>query len=99
MTRRLVVRPEAEAELREAYAWYEERRPGLGDEFLLCIDACLDSIERHPGLHPVIHRGVRRALLRRFPYGVFYVMAENTISVAAVFHLSRDPERWIQRSQ
>ncbi len=97
MSRRLIVRPEAEAELREAYLWYEEQRPGLGEDLLLCVDACLATIRRHPEMHPVVHGSVRRALLRRFPYGVFFVVEQNTISVIAVFHLSRDPQRWMER--
>ena len=94
----IVVRAEAEAELREAYAWYEERRPGLGDEFLRAVDVCMVSIQRAPKSHPVIHRGMRRALLRRFPYGVFYFIGGDAIFVIAVFHLSRCAERWMERA-
>lgn len=66
MSRRLIIRPEAEADLREAYAWYEEQRPGLGDEFLRAVDDCLAAIRRYPMMHPLVHREARRALARRF---------------------------------
>jgi len=98
MSRRIILRSEAEAELAEAYAWYEQQRPGLGDEFLLRLDACLSDIQGNPLLHPVVHRDVRRALLRRFPYGVFYVPGEDCITILAIFQLSRDPTRWMDRS-
>jgi len=98
VTHPVVVRPEAEAELHEAYAWYEAQRTGLGDEFLQCAGASIASIQRNPRIHSVVHRTVRRALLRRFPYGLFYVVEENAVSVIAILHLSRDPDRWMRRS-
>lgn len=98
MSRGITIRPEAEAELAEAYAWYERQRPGLGDEFLVRLDECLSSIQSRPLLHPIVHREVRRALLRRFPYGVFYVLGEDRVTVLAVPHLSRAPTRWMDRS-
>ena len=48
VSRRLIVRPEAETELAEAFRWYEERVPGLGAEFLLCVDAAMQAIQRNP---------------------------------------------------
>ena len=98
MSRGIIIRPEAEAELAEAYAWYGQQRPSLGDEFLLRLDACLSTIQSNPVLHPIVHRDIRRALLRRFPYGVFYVLGEDRITVLAILHLSRDPTRWMDRS-
>ncbi|HUT33556.1 MAG TPA: type II toxin-antitoxin system RelE/ParE family toxin [Planctomycetota bacterium] len=91
MSHRIIVRPEAQGDLRLAYRWYEAQRQGLGDEFLLCVDACMAGILRHPRLAPVAHRDARRALLRRFPYGVFYVVGEEAISVIAVMDLRRSP--------
>ena len=68
MKKPLIVRPEAEVDLAEAYQWYEQQVHGLGAQFLLCVDAVMASIERNPQLFPVVHKGViRRALTRRFP--------------------------------
>ena len=50
MKKPLIVRPEAEADLAEAYGWYEQQVRGLGTEFLLCVDAVMASIERNPQL-------------------------------------------------
>ena len=65
MSRRLIVRPEAEAEMGEAFDWYEDRVPGLGSEFLLCVDAVFSAILRNPEQFPRVHRVARRALTRR----------------------------------
>jgi plasmid stabilization system protein ParE len=98
MKKPLIVRPEAEADLAEAYQWYEEQVPGLGAEFLLCVDAVMASIQRNPQLYPTVHKGVvRRALARRFPYGVFFVEAERNVSVIGVVHAKRNPRVWQDR--
>ena len=91
MSLRLTLRPRAEADLEDAFRWYEARLPGLGEVFLRSIDACFARIQRHPEAHAEAHPGVRRASLRRFPYGVFYVVREDRIDVLAVYHARRRP--------
>lgn len=98
MSRRLVIRPEAEAEMAEAFGWYEDCNPGLGDEFLLCLDAAFGAILRSPRQYPFIHRTTRRALIRRFPYEVFFVEEDERIAVISVFHAKRDPKCWRDRT-
>lgn len=93
----LVIAPEVERDLVEASAWYESRRAGLGENFLDCVDACVAAICRMPEMHTAVHEQYRRALIRRFPYAVFYKCAANTVTVYAVFHAARDPEKWRER--
>ncbi|MGD0497085.1 MAG: type II toxin-antitoxin system RelE/ParE family toxin [Bryobacteraceae bacterium] len=93
----LVIAPEAELDVAEAYVWYEGRRAGLGEEFLSSVDACLESIRRRPEMYPVVHEGYRRSLIRRFPYAVFYEPSEAAITIYGVFHTSGDPDRWRHR--
>ncbi|NJD92254.1 MAG: type II toxin-antitoxin system RelE/ParE family toxin [Geobacter sp.] len=93
----LVIRPEAESELAEAFDWYEERMRGLGSEFLISVDAAVHAIARNPLQFAKIHKNVRRALLHRFPYGVFYLVEKPHIVVLAFFHVKRNPKRWQQR--
>jgi len=81
----------------EAYRWYEEQRAGLGSDFLLCVEEGLAKIRRGPEAYPVVHRDVRRMLIRRFPYGIFYVVEPTLIVVVAVFHERREPEGWQTR--
>jgi plasmid stabilization system protein ParE len=93
----LILAAEAELDLAEAYAWYENRRSGLGEEFLSSVDACMEGIRRHAEMYPVIHEGYRRALIRRFPYAVFYELSHDKVTIYAVFHTSRNPNKWRER--
>ena len=92
-------RREAEAEVLDARAWYRERGFELGKEFLRSFDACLATIQRLPESHPFVYRDIRRALLNRFPYGVFYVREGDTITVLACFHAKRNPTTWKERAK
>jgi len=92
-----VIAPEAELDIVRAYVWYEDRRAGLGEEFLSSVDACLESIRRRPEMYPVVHQDYRRSLIRRFPYAVFYDQWAPTVTIYAVFHTSRDPDKWRER--
>ena len=98
MTLRLVVRSAAEADIIDAALWYESRATGLGADFLRAVAIVLADIERMPERYPVVHPKCRRALLRRFPYGVFFVPTANVISVVACMHVRRDPRRWEERA-
>ena len=97
MPARLIIAPEAEQDVADAYGWYEDRRVGLGEEFLSSVDACIRAICRAPEMYPVVHETYRRALLRRFPYAVFYEHAGETVTIYSVFHTSRNPDKWRQR--
>ena len=90
--------PEAEADLAEAYEWYRRRGQGLGDEFLRSVEAALATIRRVPQAYPVVHRQARRALLRRFPYALFYQHTGGEIVVIGCFHAARDPATWQRRT-
>jgi len=97
MAAELIIAPEAEQDLAEAYAWYEGRRTGLGEDFLSSVDACIEAIRRMPEMHGLIHEDYRRGLVRRFPYALFYEYAGRTVTVYGVFHTSRDPAKWRER--
>lgn len=97
MARKILVRPEAECDLASSYAFYQECRRGLGDDFLSSVEESFERISKNPFLYPDIHRGNRRALLRRFPYGVFYLVMDGRISVLAVLHAARNPDEWQTR--
>ncbi len=97
MAAELIISPEVEQDLAEAYAWYEDQRFGLGEEFLNCVEARIEAICRMPEMHACIHENYRRGLLRRFPYAVFYEYREEKVIVYGIFHTSRDPAKWRQR--
>ena len=72
MSWRVIIRPNAEADLREAWSWYESQRAGLGDELLIEIRAAIRLLETDPERRPFYYRDFRRLLTRRFPYKLFY---------------------------
>ena len=98
--RRLVVLTAPEAEASSAYDWYEAQSVGLGAEFLRAVDAVLASIRRTPALYPAVRGRTRRALLRRFPYGVCFYEREEAreVVVVAVVHGRRHPRVWRSRT-
>lgn len=86
--------PEADADLQEARAWYDRISLDLGERFALAVEATVEAIALHPLQFPVVHRGRRRAGVRRFPYGIFFEVQEHRIVVIACFHGARNPKRW-----
>lgn len=97
MSRELIIRQPAKAETAEAYDWYEERKPGLGGEFLTAVEAVLAVIQRAPERFPVVLGPARKARLRRFPYAIYYIWREDLISMIAVFHAKRNPQVLLER--
>ena len=89
--------PEADAELAEARQWYAHQREDLDVEFMNALDEALARIVSNPKQHPIVYRNLRRAVVRRFPFAVFYEVAAEEIEVIAVFHSRRDPDRWKSR--
>lgn len=94
---RLVLLPEAEAELMDAAQWYEEQERGLGHEFLRAFRAATAPLRRNPLLYQIVEGEARRVLLRRFPYGVIYEVYGSEVVLLACFHSARDPQEWQQR--
>lgn len=93
----IVWMPEAAGELQQARAWYDNVRLELGERFALAVEATVGAIAESPMRFPVVHRGMRRAGVRRFPYGIFFEVQENRVVVIACFHSKRDPRRWQSR--
>ncbi len=97
MIERVIHSPEAKDDLRQAYRWYENREPGLGEELLCCIEECELTIRQYPQLYPIATGKFRRAFIRRFPYEVIYEPTDDTLTIYAVFHCSQDPRKWRSR--
>lgn len=95
----LSIRREAEADLAEAFRYYESCRPGLGQEFLMCVEAALSAIQRQPSRFRVVHATVMRAMMHRFPYGIYFIVRDQKVIVLAVMHARRAPSNWQGRSQ
>ncbi len=94
----VVFRLKAHDELNEAYTWYEEsQQPQLGDEFLDCVDDVINRICLMPESYAIVYRDIRRAVVNRFPYAVYYRLVSSRVIVIAVFHGRRDPQAWQSR--
>jgi plasmid stabilization system protein ParE len=90
----IVLREEAQAEFDEAFDFYEGRTTGRGVEFLERVQAVFDRISANPLLHAVVLGDVRKAVVARFPYCIYYRPEPTRVEVIAVFHSSRDPSIW-----
>ena len=94
MTLPVVWLPEADADLKEARAWYDNVRSELGKRFAYAVEDTVETISEGPLQFPVIHCKLRRAGVRRFPLGIFFEVQESRVVVIACLHGRRDPQRW-----
>lgn len=93
----IVFRVEAQAEFDDAFDWYEQQQAELGVDFLMCVAEVLERIGSIPEAYEVVFEGVRRAVVRKFPFLILYKVEPNRIVVLAVFHSKRDPQIWQDR--
>ena len=98
MSYRIHLRADAETDIEEAATWYEKQRKGLGDEFLDEVLSAFETILDNPHMYAVVHRHTRRAIIHRFPFGIYYRIEEESLVVVAVMHGSRHPKRWQKRT-
>jgi toxin ParE1/3/4 len=89
--------PEAKDEFDAATDWYEQRRAGLGVDFVARVREVLDRIAANPALHATVYQDVRKAVVRQFPYVVLYREDQGEVVVISVFASARDPSIWQSR--
>lgn len=97
MTLRVVFRRAAKNEFEDAAAWYGERGPGLGDEFIREIEQAITHAAAAPRRYPVTFGDIRRTVTRRFPFAVYFRIRSDSLVVLAVFHGRRNPIVWQRR--
>lgn len=98
MTRSVSLRRAARAEYDEAGDWYERRRTGLGAAFTAAVQRVFDRIAANPRMHGAVLRDIRKAVVKGFPYCVYYRERPSGVVVLSVFHTSRDPKIWQARN-
>ena len=91
------LRPDAERDIAEAMAWYDGQQHGLGDSFLAEAEATLARIAMRPNGYPTTHGTFKRALMRKFPYTVYFRVAASDIVIFAVYHQRRQPDTLAER--
>jgi len=89
--------PDAQAELDDAYQWYEVQTAGLGKRFLGEVVHAFGLIQQFPNAWHPLSQNTRRCRLKRFPYGVIYAQIDDAIVVLAIAHLHREPNYWSAR--
>lgn len=94
----IFVHAEAQLEVQETFYYYQDLNDGLGFEFMRSLDATLQFIKRNPSSYQKIYKEVRRVLIRKFPYAVFYIVEETRIVIIACQHQKRSEIDWIRRS-
>lgn len=94
----VVLDPDAEAEFNDAFDFYEGRGDGLGESFAQAVTAVLRGIGATPRMHAAVRGEVRKAVVRNFPFCVYYVEEPAQVRVISVFHTSRDPKIWQSRA-
>ncbi len=94
MNERLVLRDRVREDVERAARWYEAEREGLGARYVAAIDAALAGVQALATRYPEVHGRIRRALVKRFPYAVFFVIDGEQIVVLAILHQAADPASW-----
>jgi plasmid stabilization system protein ParE len=94
MTSRFLIRPEAQADIEQSAFWYEDRRPGLGELFTGELFELIHRIVEAPLQFPSVGALVRRGLLHKFPYAVYFLLEREDAVIIAVLHQKRDPAVW-----
>lgn len=90
----VILKPGAEEDIDGIFKWYEEQREGLGYEFILSTDQCINTIQSNPFFAFNVTDSVRRAVIPRFPYNVYYTIENETIFIHVIMHQFRNPEEW-----
>ena len=93
----LIVGPEAEFDMLEAYNWYEEKNQNLGKEFIIEVDLVFNIITSNPKIYMPVFENIHRSLCKRFPYAVYFSEENEKKFVLAVLHQRRNPAIWQSR--
>jgi plasmid stabilization system protein ParE len=89
MSLKIVFTDWAESDFNKIAYWYKSIREGLDAEFILCLETEIEVIKRNPLLFKKIHKDVRKTILHRFPYNLYYLIEEDKIVVLAIAHYKR----------
>jgi len=91
MSRKLVVTKETETDILDGFLSYEEKLEGLGRRFLDEVELAFGRILPNPFLYQEVETDIRRTVIHKFPYLVFYTFDDQTVHILAVIHGAQDP--------
>lgn len=87
---------DAKADIANAFEWFENKQPELGDRFLNNLDNCIESIKLHPKAHQIVYKKYRQAIVFKFEFVVIYKLYADKIIVFSVFHTAQNPTKKIR---
>lgn len=88
---------EAEIDFDKSYKYYYEDSPKVADTFFNIINLGFENILKNPNSFPIAHKDMRKYVLQKFPFVIYYRKVDLTIQVIAIFHNSRNPQIWNDR--
>lgn len=98
MEKLLILTPDAQRDIDDAFSWYEEQSIGLGKEFIYCVDSKLSYLILNTSLYQVVHKSnIKRAFISRFPFSIYFIDEAEIITVIAIIHQNRNPDSWKSR--
>lgn len=80
-------------EIALAHDWYEEQRLGLGQDFLNSLETSFNKIKQLPFSYLEITPKIRRTVIDKFPYSIFYTITSSEVHILAIFHNSQNPSK------
>lgn len=89
----LEIKEEANSEIIEAWMYYEEQQPGLGDRFVAYLEVYMDRIVKNPEHYPAKYKQYREATMKKFPFLVIYEITDLSVIVYSVFNTYKNPEK------
>jgi toxin ParE1/3/4 len=93
----VILRPDAETDVRDVHDSLEQIRSGLGKKFVDEVGKILERLESFPRMYGVVWKDVRAVRVKRFRYVIYYVAFSDRIEVLAVMHGARDAAAWRTR--
>lgn len=94
----VVVSDEAEIDFDKSYKYYYEDSTKVADTFFKRINIGFENIKQNPSSYPIVHEDVRKYVVKKFPFVIYYRIVDSAIQVIAIFHTSRNPEIWNKRT-
>jgi plasmid stabilization system protein ParE len=94
----IVVSEAALGDILDAQEWYDDKREGLSVDFEFCLEGGYEDILNNPLGFQIKYKNIRVKYIYRFPYGIHYFVENNRIYVLGVFHTSKNPKKWIERT-
>lgn len=99
MKQKIIFRKQANQDLADAIEWYEIKKLGLGKQFLSAVETCIGLIALEPEMFPVIHKNIRKARIKRFPYSIYFNCNQENLFIFAIFHAKRDSRKFADPNQ